>query len=278
MKMETGVGRHYRVESWFERVASGSARRAPRWLRDPLKRAYARLLAAMPGDHLVCRLPGGESFRVDPEFRHLAWNPEEYAALKESVAPGSTVLDVGANVGAYTLLFATWIGTSGRVVAFEPAAASRAGLLRHLALNGLAQRVEVRPEAVSDVTGTLMFRDAGTQGDNRIVPRATDGATPTPSLTIDDICERARLAPDVIKIDVEGAELAALRGARRTIAARGRSMALFVELHPSIWPLLGISRNDVEAELRHQQLSVEALPGITDPWSVEGVCVRLRMA
>ena len=239
---------------------------------------FARLLAAMPGDHLVCRLPGGESFRVDPEFRHLAWNPEEYAALKESVAPGSTVLDVGANVGAYTLLFATWIGTSGRVVAFEPAAASRAGLHRHLALNGLAQRVEVRPEAVSDVTGTLMFRDAGTQGDNRIVPRATDGATPTPSLTIDDICERSRLAPDVIKIDVEGAELAALRGARRTIAARGRSMALFVELHPSIWPLLGITRHDVEAELRHQQLSVEALPGITDPWSVEGVCVRLRMA
>ena len=278
MKIETGIGRHYRDASWFERVASGSARRAPRWLRDPLKRAYARLLKAMPGDHLVCRLPGGESFRVDPEFRHLAWNPEEYAALRESVAPGSSVLDVGANVGAYTMLFATWSGPSGRVVAFEPASASRAGLLRHLALNGLAQRVEVRPEAVSDATGTLMFRDAGTHGDNRIVADKTDGAAATPSLTIDDFCERERLAPDAIKIDVEGAELAVLRGARRTIRSRGRSLALFVELHPSTWPLLGISRDDIEAELRQQNLAVEALPGITDPWSVEGVCVRLRMA
>jgi hypothetical protein len=53
-------------------------------------------------------------------------------------------------------------------------------------------------------------------------------------------------------------------------------MALFVELHPSIWPLLGIARDDIEAELRRQQLTVEALPGIADPWSVEGVSVRLR--
>ena len=278
MKIDTGVGRHYRDASWVERVASGSARRAPQWLRGPLKRAYARLLSAMPGHHLVCTLPGGESFRVDPEFRQLAWNPEEYAALKGSVAPGSTVLDVGANVGAYTLLFATWAGASGRVVAFEPATASREGLVRHLALNGLASRVSVRSEAVSDATGTLMFRNAGTHGDNRIVPGPAADATATPSITIDDLCDRERLAPDVIKIDIEGSELAALRGARRTIAERGPSMALFVELHPSTWPSLGISRADIEAELRQQKLTMEALPGITDPWSMEGVCVRLRMA
>jgi len=163
-------------------------------------------------------------------------------------------------------------------VAFEPASASRAGLARHLALNGLAPRVSVRAEAVSDATGTLMFRNAGTHGDNRIVSGAADGAIEMPSVTIDDVCDREGLAPDVIKIDIEGSELAALRGARRTIAARGHALALFVELHPSTWPSLGISRADIETELRRQQLTVEALPGITDPWSMEGVCVRLRMA
>ena len=276
--MDTGVGRHYRQASWVERLVSGSARRAPGWLRRPLKRAYGVLLEAMPGDHLVCRLPGGEAFRVDPDHRHLAWNPEEYAALKAQVHEGATVLDVGANVGAYTMLFATWAGATGRVVAFEPASASRAGLARHLAINGLSDRVVVREEAVSDRTGRASFVDTGTHGDNRIVPDGTLEAGAVPTVTIDDVCAALNLVPDVIKIDIEGAELSALRGARRTIAARAASLALFVELHPTTWVSLGITRADMEEELRLQRLVVEPLPGIRDPWSVEGVCVRVRPA
>jgi hypothetical protein len=81
MSLDTGVGRPYRQPSSLERATSGSLSWAPAWMRRPLKRVYGWLLAALPGDHLICRLPGGESFRVDPEFRQLAWNAEEYAAL-----------------------------------------------------------------------------------------------------------------------------------------------------------------------------------------------------
>lgn len=278
MTAETGVGRQYRDASWIERVASGSARRAPNWLRAPLKRAYGLLLGALPGDHLVCRLPGGESFRVDPAYRHLAWNPEEYAALKTCVSDGATVLDIGANVGAYTLLFASWVGARGRVFAFEPATASRTGLLRHLAINGLSDRAIVSAEAVTDVSGEAAFVDAETHGDNRIVSRPGPHTSVVPSVSIDDFCARARVMPDVIKIDVEGAELAALRGARRTIAARGATLALFVELHPRVWPELGVTRADIERELQLQKLVVEPLPGVQDAWSVEGICVRVRPA
>src|SRR5258708_18009897 len=174
--MQTGIGRHYRSSSWLERIAAGSAGRAPAWLRAPLKRAYNVLLAAWPGDHLTCRLPGGETIRVDPEYRHLAWNLEEYAALKRLAREGATVLDVGANVGCYTLLFAQWIGDAGHGYAFEPAAASRAGLERHLAIDGLAGRVTVRPEAISDRSGSAPFRAAGTHGETRLAPRAARGA------------------------------------------------------------------------------------------------------
>lgn len=275
MTLQTGIGQQFRQASWLERVASGSVRRAPGWLRRPMKRAYARLLTALPGEHLVCRLPGGETFRVDPDYRHLAWNPEEYAALKSSVRSGATVLDVGANVGAYTLLFARWTGQAGRVFAFEPASASRAGLTRHLEINALADRVTVQDEAIGDRTGTATFRDAGTHGDNRLVASGGDQSVTVPLTTIDAFCEAHGLTPDVIKIDIEGAELAALRGARRTIA-RTAPLALFVELHPAIWPSLGIAREDIEAELRQQGLVVEPLPGIDDAWSTQGVCVRLR--
>jgi FkbM family methyltransferase len=181
-------------------------------------------------------------------------------------------------VGAYTLLCATWAGSQGRVFAFEPAEASRAGLQRHLDLNGLSARVTVRPEAVSDTDGMVAFLDAGTSGDNRIVSAPADGARHVPSTTIDTFCSQMKIAPDLIKIDIEGAELAALRGARRTIAARGEALALFVELHPGTWPSLGISRRDIEDELTSQRLAIEPPPGVVDPWTTQGICVRIRPA
>ena len=276
--MQTGIGRSYRNASWLERTTSGAARRAPAWLRRPLKAVHAMLLRALPGDHLVCRLPGGEAFRVDAEFRQLAWNAEEYAAFKPCVHDGAIVVDVGANVGAYSLLFATWAGPSGRVFAFEPSDASRSGLERHLRLNGLSDRVSVRAEAVAETTGSVPFKDAGSDGDNRILAGARDDSRVVPSVSVDDFCAIRGLAPDLIKIDVEGAELAVLRGARQTIAACGKQLSMFVELHPSLWPTLGYTRDDLERELLAQHLTIEALPGIADPWAVEGVCVRVRRA
>ena len=276
--MQTGIGRSYRDASWLERATSGSARRAPAWLRRPLKSVYSMLLRALPGDHLVCRLPGGEAFRVDSDFRQLAWNAEEYAAFKPCVREGAIVMDVGANVGAYTLLFATWAGSTGRVFAFEPSDASRAGLERHLRLNRLSDRVSVRAEAVGETTGTVPFRDTGSAGDNRVLAAANGDARVVQSVSVDDFCATHGIAPDVIKIDVEGAELAVLCGARRTIAARGARLSLFVELHPSLWTSLGYTREDLERELLEQQLMIDALPGLADPWAVEGVCVRVRRA
>jgi FkbM family methyltransferase len=275
--MQTGVGRHYREPSWLERLTdSVRLAAAPGWIRVPLKRAYETALRALPGDHLTCRLPGGETVLIDPAYRHLAWNAEEYAALKASVRPGMTVLDVGANVGAYTLLLAQWAGARGHVYAFEPAAASRAGLARHLAINGLADRVTIRREAVSNASGTCRFVDVGTSGGNRIARPQDFTAGVVPAVSLDDFCEACGVIPDLVKIDVEGAELQALRGARQTIARRRTSLALFIELHPSIWPAFGVSRVDIETELRHQRLAIEPLEGAWNAWSMEGIAVRLR--
>jgi hypothetical protein len=96
-----------------------------------------------------------------------------------------------------------------------------------------------------------------------------------PVTTIDEFCERERLAPDFIKIDVEGAELSALRGARETIRARRGHLALFVEMHPSIWPALGLGREDLIAELRAQSLEAHSLIPVADMWALEGICLRL---
>jgi FkbM family methyltransferase len=275
-----GVGRPYREPSWLERL--GSRLRvvaAGMPLHGTLKRIYHAALGRVSGEGLMATLPGGECVRLDPAHRQLAWNADEYVAFKDVVRPGSIVLDAGANLGAYTVLFAQWVGPHGRVFAFEPAPECRAGLKRQLALNGVAARVAVRGEAVAGASGVRRFLASGLHGDNRLTAAGVPGdGIVVATTSIDDFCERERVSPDVMKIDVEGAELDVLRGARQTIARAGASLALFVELHPSLWPQFGITQADIESELRLQGLALERIDGPGDPWAIEGVCVRMRRA
>jgi FkbM family methyltransferase len=278
--MDFGTGEAFRHQTWVERAASavrGPLSRSP--LRAPLKRIYEAVLDSLPGDRLVSRFPEGESVRVAAAFRQVTWNAEEYRAFKADVAPGDVVFDVGANLGAYALLFAQWVGSAGHVYAFEPAPDARTGLERHVDLNRCGDRVTVCGEAMSASSGTARFRASGPHGDNRIVTSGTGDARDrivVRTTSIDEWCRARDLRPALIKIDVEGAELDVLKGARETIAVRGASLHLYVEMHPHLWPDFGVSRAEIEQELARQHLVAERLDGRPDVWGIEGVCLRLR--
>jgi FkbM family methyltransferase len=267
----------YRRAGWLERAAARARGHLGPSLREPLKRVYHTLLRLQTGGRgLECALPGGETIRVLPEYAHLSWNPDEYRAFREAVRPGAVALDIGANAGAYALVLGRWVGPSGHVYAFEPVPASFDGLARHVALNGLVSTVTPVRAAVGDREGPAPLRLAGTPGESRLAGSATadDGATVDVDMTtIDAFCARTGIVPDFIKIDVEGAELDVLRGARETLRARGPSLALFVELHPSIWTTMGLTPERVLAGIRELGLEPER------PWAealtIEGLCVRL---
>lgn len=276
--MELGRGEPFRREGALERMAGLAGRllgRSP--LRRAARRAWDVVLDRLPGDRLVCTFPGGERIRLAAAHRHVTWNMQEYDAFRQDVREGDVVLDVGANLGAYALLFGQWVGPSGRVYAFEPAPATRAGLARHVVLNGFAARVEVQAEAMSAGEGHARFLADGMHGDNRLIP-ASGGPSGVEieTTSIDAFCRRTGRLPSLIKVDVEGAELAVLRGARQTIAAAGDRLALYVEMHPHLWLSCGVSRESIEAELAHQGLRPERLDGHPDIWNIEGVCLRLR--
>src|SRR5512145_578971 len=143
-------GRSYRAEGVLESMARAlPAGGATTWLRRRLRPVFNRLLAGRAGG-LRSILPGGETFVVSPEYRHVTWNPEEYAAFRGAVRPGDVVLDVGANVGAYSVLFGQWTEPGGRVFAFEPDPGAFAGLVKHIELNAMSQRVTAVHAAATD--------------------------------------------------------------------------------------------------------------------------------
>ena len=127
------------------------------------------------------------------------------------------MVDVGANVGVYAALAAGAVGA--RVLALEPAAETLPDLRAMVALNGIADRVDIRAVAAGAAPGVLRF----TTGRGTTNHAAADGAVEVPVETLDALC--AERPPLLLKVDVEGAEPEVLAGAAALLAgddAEGR--------------------------------------------------------
>lgn len=278
--MITAHGAHFRRTTRLERLGErlrGPLARFP--MRARLRAAFHRLmLLATGGRGLKAVLPEGEVVRILPEYRYMTWNEDEYRAFKSALRPGATALDIGANVGCYAVLLGQLVAPGGRVFAFEPSPAAYEGLVRHISLNRLEGTVIPIRAAVADSEGTGTLVASGATGADRLAAIGEPGPGTrhdVPLMTVDRFCGGQGIRPDLIKVDVEGAELAVLQGARGTIETAGGALALFVELHPTVWRSLGVSKAAVLAELDRQHLRVEPLSPAEDAWGVEGKCVRV---
>ena len=157
--------------------------------------------------------------------------PGDALTFGSLVSQGDFVVDAGANVGMYSLLAASRTGAKGLVVAIEPGEGTLRMLERNLALNRQTP-IETIRAAVADRPSEAKFVEfepgsglahlavAGEVGDQALVAVTT----------IDEVVKRYERALDVLKIDVEGAELLALEGARLTL--RDHSPRLFLEIEP----------------------------------------------
>ncbi|MBA2378650.1 MAG: FkbM family methyltransferase [Blastocatellia bacterium] len=173
--------------------------------------AYPVVRGPLKGARFVLGAFAGAGGGATVYFNQL--EPEQTAAMAAEIAPGSLVFDVGANAGYYTILASRLAGPDGRVVAFEPLERNLAYLQRHVEMNR-AENVTVLASACSDVSGTATFEIGENIAMGRLSDAAPAGASVTvPTVTLDEIAERLGLTPDVIKLDVEGAEMAVLKGA-----------------------------------------------------------------
>lgn len=144
-----------------------------------------------------------------------SYEPEQSALFVAHLTPGSRLLDLGASHGYYALLAARLAGPTGAVVAFEPDPTNAAYLRQHVRCNRLEDRIDVRQIAISERSGTARFGGGSGTGTGRLL---NDGATTVQVASLDEVDLGGAKNPTHIKIDVEGAELAVLRGAVQVIA------------------------------------------------------------
>lgn len=189
-------------------------------------RAFFRLRIAIKGPR--CRLHlGDHDLLVDLRDRHIARNlyalgvyePEETLLVNRLVRPGMTIVDIGANIGYYTVLFSLRSGPGGKVLAFEPAPPIFDLLKDNIACNSL-ENVVVINKALADKPGRLPFTLCEDNfGANRL--GASDGVlsreVSVEVVRLDDVLQADGIKPDLIKMDVEGAEYLATLGMRQTL-------------------------------------------------------------
>lgn len=148
-----------------------------------------------------------------------SFEPPETAFLARTLRPGMSALDVGAHIGAHTLVMAKRVGPEGKVFAFEPDAANHDLLERNVRRNGFADRVAISQTAVADVEREGDLVPEGGSG-NWLQPQGGVGRTgqPVRCTTIDVFAREERiLRVDLIKTDTEGAEPLVLKGAEAVL-------------------------------------------------------------
>jgi FkbM family methyltransferase len=174
----------------------------------------------------------------------------ETRCIERTVKPGWVVVDAGANIGCFSLLFARLVGSNGKVHAFEPVKSTHDALRRNIKLNSAANVCTYRV-ALSDTCGevALLSPDGNDPGKTRVACDGERGSEMTQSMTLDTFVEEHNLDRlDFIKVDIEGSELRFLTGAAKTLA-RFRPIVM-IELNPSAIARFGSSVDRLVAYLR----------------------------
>jgi FkbM family methyltransferase len=141
-----------------------------------------------------------------------SYEGKKQIAISRMLRPGQTFNDIGANAGFFTLLGSRCVGASGQVVAVEPLHWNLEMMEKHLAINDI-WNVRVVGKAISDFVGTARFSVEG-HSTSRL---STGGLVPVDVTTLDALVEELGVPPDIVKVDIEGAEIHLLRGAKKVL-------------------------------------------------------------
>jgi FkbM family methyltransferase len=174
------------------------------------------------------------------------FEPQSIRLMKRVVRPGTIALDVGANIGFFTVEAAMAVGPSGRVIAIEAFPPHARTVRRNVELNSFCN-VDVISSAVGEADGvaTLTLPTGANHGMFTLGTIAGADSGEVPVKRIDDILEQQGVrSVDFIKMDIEGSELRALKGAANTL--RSNHPPILIELNEAALIGCGTSSSEVK--------------------------------
>jgi len=199
--------------------------------------AVARMwMRRFPSVPVPCRLWFGAWWLaspgvIDTMVMEGTFEPAELRFVEGFLKPGMTVLDVGGHHGLYTLLASKCVGKTGRVITFEPSSRERAILERHVKINR-RDNVKIETMAVGSEIGRgkLFVVEGAEDGCNSLRPPNTESRSHAGEVavtTIDVYLAGKNIGQvDFLKMDIEGAELDALKGSRGLLRSGARPVVL----------------------------------------------------
>jgi FkbM family methyltransferase len=172
------------------------------------------------------------------------WEPQVTEYISQKIEKGMTVLDIGADIGYYTLLFAKRVSKNGRVIAFEPIPSAREKLLQNVKMNGY-KHITVCDFALFSSNGSATLE--GPLKISRIAPKREKklkNDIEVQTRIFDECLQDLRINRiDIVKIDVEGAELDVLHGMKLSLSKYQPSV--LVEIHPEGLKTFGYTSSDL---------------------------------
>jgi FkbM family methyltransferase len=213
-----------------------------------------------PSDSVLIRVPGARLYVPALACNSYMRNYEAYTTylFRAAIKPGATVVDIGANIGYFSIIGAQKTGSHGKVCAFEPAPDNFRLLRKNVQLSGAVNVTCIQKAVAGESKSTTLF-ESNHPGQHSLLlqPYTKTGHTRTVEcVTLDEYLDGQTVG--VIKMDIEGYEYFALQGMRRTIA-NSNECTLFTELHPRVLRSVGIDPMDFLARLLGLGLDVQMI-------------------
>ena len=221
-----------------------------------IRKAGLRLLRLLAHDITINNQWSGQKIKLNIYAHKGYWfynRDREYFTMKTFggiISKGSTVFEVGGHIGYISQYFSKLVGGGGKVIVFEPGDNNLPYLLRNIEEN---KNISIEKIAVSNNCGFANFFEDNITGQNNSLLEHYHGAESVSSThghklvrtlkkvevtTLDSYIARQGIAPDFVKIDIEGFELEALQGMRETLGSLNCLMVEVTRNHSDVWNLL----------------------------------------
>ena len=234
----------FKTAAWCANKLPGSWRKAIYRFKPMAKLVRGTLNSAVPAGLSKVKVAAGDlkgtplylNLQIEKDYWLGTYEPELHAAVRKLIHPGMTVYDVGANIGVISILFAKTVGSQGHVYSFEALPANIERLKQNLNVSGFNTTVEVIHAAVTNNNQPVKFFVHDSTSMGKVVGSGGrqdvdyKGTIQVAGIALDDYIEANHLiAPDVIKLDIEGGEVLAIEAMRRTLQTAQPLM--LIELH-----------------------------------------------